>query len=353
MGQSLGQLATHPLTGLALQIGYNWLTSLPSEEQCDGERAYLNNLAMAGFNSTQMTAIMPNQKEYIQRMNEMEDQIAAEQMLTKKYQESLKKTKRKLEEQIKKNAEMEQYLTTKPAKNVKIRNDIKISAVEAANRNGVDNKNYVNFAFVGHTKNGKSSIINAIRGLGKNDDGAAAVDVLECTQDIQYYTVPDGRMPNVRFYDVPGSGAMAHHAESYYRDKALCGFDCLIILIQQTLCEEEINFALAALEYNQKVVFLRSKCDIDFHLKNESGTTLKLVPTPEEIQEHISDLRHGFEKELERFAPELSAIRCFFVSAKSMRAIIRGEKTDMVFEEAEFLEYLYQQSKKARGITTF
>uniref|UniRef100_A0A914Y2P0 IRG-type G domain-containing protein n=1 Tax=Panagrolaimus superbus TaxID=310955 RepID=A0A914Y2P0_9BILA len=160
-------------------------------------------------------------------------------------------------------------------------------------------------------------------------------------------------MPNVRFYDVPGSGAMSHKAANYYEDKALCGFDCLVILVQQTLAEEEIKFALAALEYNQKVVFVRSKCDIDFHLKDESGKNLRSIPSPEEIREHINELRYGFNRELENHAPQLSAIKCFFISSKSMRAIVRGEPSDMSFEEAEFLDYLYKQSKNARGISTF
>ena len=57
-----------------------------------------------------------------------------------------------------------------------------------------------------------------------------------------------------------------------------------------------------------------------------------------------------FNKELERHAVELVTIKIFFVSAKSMRALIRGEPSDMVFEESEFLDFLYQQSKKARGV---
>ena len=152
----------------------------------------------------------------------------------------------------------------------------------------------MNFAFVGHAKMGKSSMINAIRGLSSSDADAAAVDVLECTQKIDFFTVPNGKMPNVRFYDVPGSGAMSHQSLTYFEDKALCGFDCLIVMVQQTLCQEEIEFALAALKYQQKVVFLRSKCDIDFHLKDESNDTLKTVPSKDEIKKHIE--KRGFLK---------------------------------------------------------
>uniref|UniRef100_A0A914Z280 IRG-type G domain-containing protein n=1 Tax=Panagrolaimus superbus TaxID=310955 RepID=A0A914Z280_9BILA len=155
-------------------------------------------------------------------------------------------------------------------------------------------------------------------------------------------------MPNVRFYDVPGSGAMSHKAANYYEDKALCGFDCLVILVQQTLAEEEIKFALAALEYNQKVVFVRSKCDIDFHLKDESGKNLRSIPSSEEIREHINELRFRFNQELRKHATLLRGTKCFFVSSKSLRAKVRNEIPDMNFEESEFLEYLHHESRRIR-----
>ena len=96
-------------------------------------------------------------------------------------------------------------------------------------------------------------------------------------------------MPNVRLYDVPGSGSMTHQSKEYYQEKALCGFDCLVILVQQTLCEDEVKFALAALEYHQKVVFVRSQCDLDFHRKDESGKTMKTIPSAQEVKDHINE----------------------------------------------------------------
>uniref|UniRef100_A0A914Q2S7 IRG-type G domain-containing protein n=1 Tax=Panagrolaimus davidi TaxID=227884 RepID=A0A914Q2S7_9BILA len=319
MGAALAVLS-HPvtlgLTGFALQAG---------------------NSCSLGLGQEELLHMMPNQRHFITRMADMDDKIEAERVLTKKYQETLKLAKNRMKDQMRKAGEMDKYMSSKPKKNVKVDEEYKISAAEAAEKNGVDNVNFVNFAFVGHTNNGKSSLINAIRGLSKDDKGAAKVDILECTPTIKFYTCPNGKMPNVRFYDVPGSGSMTHQAANYYGDKALCGFDCLVILVQQTLGEEEVKFAKAALDYNQKVVFVRSKCDIDFHLKDESGKTSISIPSPE-------------QNELRKHDPRFCSIQIFFISAKSMRALIRAEPSDLIFEEAQFLEYLYQQSKKARGI---
>ena len=47
-----------------------------------------------------------------------------------------------------------------------------------------------------------------------------------------------------------------------FRDKCLCAFDCLIICTQDTLGQEEIDFAIQSLKYNQPIAFVRSRCDI-------------------------------------------------------------------------------------------
>jgi hypothetical protein len=64
----------------------------------------------------------------------------------------------------------------------------------------------------------------------------------------------------------------------------LCGFDCLIILLQDTLGEEEVKFAQAALKYSMRVMFVRSRCDLDFHKIGEENTD----PTQEDVQDLIS-----------------------------------------------------------------
>ena len=51
---------------------------------------------------------------------------------------------------------------------------------------------------------GKSSFINAIRGLNADDVGSAAVGLTETTTQITAYTHPDN--PHIKFWDLPGVG---------------------------------------------------------------------------------------------------------------------------------------------------
>lgn len=78
-------------------------------------------------------------------------------------------------------------------------------------------KDHYNFGFAGHAKAGKSSLINAIRGIHSNEPGAAKVDVLECTGSVTSYEFPNGQFPNVRLYDIAGSGTLSHAFEDYYQ----------------------------------------------------------------------------------------------------------------------------------------
>uniref|UniRef100_A0AC34G7G9 IRG-type G domain-containing protein n=1 Tax=Panagrolaimus sp. ES5 TaxID=591445 RepID=A0AC34G7G9_9BILA len=81
----------------------------------------------------------------------------------------------------------------------------------------LDTVNCYNFAFVGHTKTGKSSLINDMRGLEDSHPDAAAVGITETTHEIKPYTFPHHDFKNVLIYDIPGAGTLMHDANSYYQ----------------------------------------------------------------------------------------------------------------------------------------
>lgn len=76
-----------------------------------------------------------------------------------------------------------------------------------------------------------------------------------------------------------------------FSDKGLCAFDCLIILTQSTLCQEDVNFATCALKYHQPVAFVRSKCDLDlinkFVEEGDDMITASQKINQDEINEYI------------------------------------------------------------------
>jgi hypothetical protein len=62
---------------------------------------------------------------------------------------------------------------------------------------------------------------------------------------------------------------------SFCREKALCGFDCLVIVLQSTLGIDDVILAKKALAYKQNVIFVRSQCDVDFVKMNEDDELKK------------------------------------------------------------------------------
>ena len=62
----------------------------------------------------------------------------------------------------------------------------------------------LNVAVTGSSGVGKSSFINAIRGLSADDEGAAEIGVTETTVQVRSYAHPNN--PMLKFWDLPGVG---------------------------------------------------------------------------------------------------------------------------------------------------
>ena len=110
-----------------------------------------------------------------------------------------------------------EYLRDKPIKDIAVKEDL-VEIVEKAKRDlNLDTENCFNFAFVGHTKTGKSSLINALRGIPDNHSDAAKVGVTETTHEIAPYSFTDPGFEHVKIYDIPGAGTLTHNANSYFQ----------------------------------------------------------------------------------------------------------------------------------------
>jgi len=93
-------------------------------------------------------------------------------------------------------------------------------------------KDLLHFAVCGPSGSGKSSLINAFRGLKPKSSKAAPVGVVETTTAITRY--PDARqgMPYQRFvwYDVPGAGTFDIPSWQYFNQQGLFIFDFIILV---------------------------------------------------------------------------------------------------------------------------
>lgn len=121
--------------------------------------------------------------------------------------------------------------------------------------------NFLHFAVVGSSGVGKSSFINAVRGLSNNHPIAANTGIVDCTLQVTRY--PDPR-PNSRiiWYDVPGAGTPDVPDWHYFNALGLYIFDCIIVLIDNRVLESDLAIIRACQQFiNIKVFIVRSKSD--------------------------------------------------------------------------------------------
>ena len=90
----------------------------------------------------------------------------------------------------------------------------------------------LHLAICGSSGSGKSSLINAFRGLKNFDSGAASTGVTETTRSIARYPDLHQELPHSRFvwFDVPGAGTLNVPGWQYFNEQGLFIFDIIILV---------------------------------------------------------------------------------------------------------------------------
>ncbi|XP_032886760.1 interferon-inducible GTPase 5-like isoform X2 [Amblyraja radiata] len=121
----------------------------------------------------------------------------------------------------------------------------------------------LNIAVTGESGAGKSTFINAMRGLLKKDKGAAAVGTIETTMEPTGYSHPN--LPNVRYWDLPGTGTTRFTAGSYLKEMQFNKYDFFIIVSAGRFRENDAKLAKEIKRLGKKFYFVRSKIDADLN----------------------------------------------------------------------------------------
>ena len=195
---------------------------------------------------------------------------------------------------------------------------------EAQQQMGMDAVRDYNFIFCGPTKVGKSTLINAIRGVKPNDAGAAGVGISEVTQDVRCYQYVG--LPRVKLYDAPGAGTRSHPAATYFMDKKLYAFDCIFLMYDGSFLESCRQILEHAHAWAKPVAFLRTKADrlLDDVMYN-TGVDDEQVAK----QQLHAQVQNAFQHQVVAYhGPH----HLFLISARQLR--LAG------FDEVAFFEYI-------------
>lgn len=123
----------------------------------------------------------------------------------------------------------------------------------------------LNVAVTGESGSGKSSFINALRGIGHEEEGAAKIGVVETTMERYPYQHPS--MPNVVIWDLPGIGTTNFPAKTYLEKMRFYEYDFFIIISATRFKQNDIDLAKAISMMKKDFYFVRTKVDSD--LRNE------------------------------------------------------------------------------------
>ncbi|KAM4541305.1 interferon-inducible GTPase 5-like isoform 1-T1 [Fundulus diaphanus] len=123
----------------------------------------------------------------------------------------------------------------------------------------------LNIGITGKSGSGKTSFVNAFRGMKNNDQGAALVGVNETTKTVNPY--PHPKYANVILWDLPGIGTNRWKAETYVKNTGFERFDFFIIISDTHFLENDIKLAKEIQKIGKRFYFVHSK--IDQTLKNE------------------------------------------------------------------------------------
>ncbi|KAG1734133.1 interferon-inducible GTPase-domain-containing protein [Suillus lakei] len=211
--------------------------------------------------------------------------------------------------------------------------------------------NFLHFAVVGSSGVGKSSFINAVRGLSNNHAIAARTGIVDCTPQVTRY--PDPR-PNSRiiWYDVPGAGTPDVPDWQYFNALGLYIFDCIIVLIDNRVLESDLAIIRACEQFSNVEVFIvRSKSDQ--HINNMSCDRMLpgfdpcdpdiddetrrqfLQIKSEERMRFIDETRQNVQMNLE--SKNLSPRKVYIVCKDAMLAIWNNSRSPRAIDEAELL----------------
>ncbi|XP_053391306.1 interferon-inducible GTPase 5-like [Mercenaria mercenaria] len=139
----------------------------------------------------------------------------------------------------------------------------------------------LHIAVTGNSGVGKSSFINALRGVRKGQKGFAEVNVTETTTDLKGYPHPQNK--SLVFWDMPGVGTPKYPKKDYLKAVSFEKYDFFLILTCGRFTENDLWLANQVRSQEKMFYFIRTKIGFDVYNEqrndpkmHESGITLRI-----------------------------------------------------------------------------
>ncbi|KAI6034696.1 interferon-inducible GTPase-domain-containing protein [Pisolithus microcarpus] len=213
------------------------------------------------------------------------------------------------------------------------------------------------FAVAGVAGSGKSSLINAFRGLRNRDASAAATGVTETTLSMARYPDSNPQHPFV-WFDIPGAGTLKIPDWQYFNAQGLYVFDCIIVLFDNRFTMTDVAILSNAKRFKIPTYIVRSKADQ--HIRNlmrdmgydsdqddedDPGRRARLLTAAR--KQYIEQTRKSVKTNLENAG--LPDQRVYIVSNDNVLGMVKGNTPRRAIDELNLLTDLFTEAHVRRG----
>ncbi|KAF9222884.1 hypothetical protein BS17DRAFT_161174 [Gyrodon lividus] len=232
--------------------------------------------------------------------------------------------------------------------------------VEAVKRKVQYKEGLFHFAIAGIAGGGKSSLINAFRGLHNREIalGAAPTGVTETTLTISRLPDSNPKNPFV-WYDIPGAGTLKIRDWQYFNEQGLYVFDCIIVLYDNRFTMTDIAILMNCKRFSIPTYIVRSKADA--HIRNimrENGydsdedggdRTRRKTLYDAARKQYITETRGSIKQNLED--ANLPDQRVYIISNDVLLNIVKNQiLPPKMIDELELMRDLFGEAHSRRCV---